>query len=471
MKVLLINPPYEGNINTWTPESTNKAIGAQPPIGIAYIASMLERHGIAVSILDANALGLGGRAIREYLLRHRPDVVGITSMTLISLNAAAVSRIVKETIDAVTVMGGPHVSLFAKEVMESPYVDYAMNGEAEYSFLELVKAIDAGQEPEGIDGLVKRKDGGVVVEKPSYVKDLNTLPFPSVHLLPLDRYSLANALHPFGSIVTSRGCPFKCGFCIRGPIDRYVRFRDPENVVDEIEYLIKDFGVREINIRNDTVTVNRAHIQGFCEELLRRNLRIRWQGPTRVDCVDRELLLLMRRAGCATLRYGIESGNQDVLNRMGKGITLEQVRNAVRWSREAGIEVMAYFMIGYIDETEETIMDTINFAIELDPDGAIFSIGTPLPYTELFYEAVKRGLIDENYWHDYVTGRRRDRAPYLIDDAERWVRRALWSFYFRPAYILKRMRKINSWDTFKKHLTGALAFLMFTMNKKEPLMD
>lgn len=469
MKVLLINPPYEGNINTWTPESTNRAIGAQPPIGIAYLASMLEKNGIAVSILDANALALDANGIKDAVRRERPSIAGITAMTLISINATSVARLVKEVSDAVTVIGGPHVSLFQKETLESPCVDYAMDGEAEYSFLEFVRAMDSRSPIEHIPGMVYRKGGDVIHNKIAIVEDLDTLPYPAVHLLPLERYSLANAKHPFGSIVTSRGCPFKCSFCIRGPIDRFVRFRDPLNVVDEIEYLIKDFGVREINIRNDTVTVKRPHIIGICEELLRRKIKIRWQGPTRVDCVDREMLFLMKKAGCHTVRYGIESGNDHVLERMGKGTTVKQIRDAVRWTKEAGIDIMAYFMVGYIDETENEIKDTIRFAKEIDPDGAIFSIGTPLPATELFNKAVERGLIGKDYWKEFVTGKRYDRAPYLIPDAEKWAKKALWSFYFRPRYIVKRLKKIDSWDAFQKHAVGAYSFLRFKMNKQKPL--
>ncbi|MBI1911584.1 MAG: radical SAM protein [Deltaproteobacteria bacterium] len=471
MKVLLINPPYEGNINTWTPESTNRAIGAQPPIGIAYLAAMLEKEKIKVSILDANALGLGTAGIKEAIRKANPDIVGITAMTLISINAVAVAKISKEVSKAVTVVGGPHITLFPRETLESNAVDYAMDGEAEYTFLEFVKAMKNGEPVDKIEGMVYRKDGKVHVNKIAIVDDLDSLPFPAVHLLPLDHYSLANAKNPFGSIVTSRGCPFKCKFCIRGPIDNRVRFRDPKNVVDEIEFLIKDFKVREINIRNDTVTVKKSHIYGICEEIIRRNLKIRWQGPTRVDCIDREMLLLMKKAGCHTVRYGIESGNDSVLERMGKGTSLKQIRDAVRWTKEAGIEIMAYFMVGYIDETEKEIMDTIKFAKEINPDGAIFSIGTPLPNTELFYKAVERGIIEESYWRDFVTGRRYDRAPYLVKDAEQWAKKALWSFYFRPSYIVKRLKKIDSWDAFRKHAIGAYSFLRFKMNKQEPLTN
>lgn len=469
MKVLLINPPYDGNINTWTPDSTNRAIGAQPPMGIAYLAAVLEKNNYEVALLDANALGLGGPAIKDAIKGHKPDIVGITAMTLVANNAIAVSRLSKEVSDAVTIVGGPHITLFPKETLEDRSVDYAMDGEGEYAFLEFVRAIDRGGSVEDIDGMVYRKDGCVRANKIAIIKDLDGLPFPAAHLLPNKRYSLANGKSPFGSIVTSRGCPFTCSFCIRGPIDKNVRFRDPKNVVDEIEYLIKAFKVREINIRNDTVTLKKPHIYGICEEILRRGLKISWQGPTRVDCVEREMLHLMKRAGCHTLRYGIESGNQEVLDRMGKGITIKQVKDAVRWAREAGIDIMAYFMIGYIDETPETIKDTIRFARELNPDGAIFSIGTPLPNTELFYKALERGLIEKDYWKEFVTGRRSDRAPYLVNDAEEWAKKALWSFYFRPGYIVKRLRKIDSWDAFRKHAVGAYSFLRFKMNRKEPL--
>ncbi|MFQ5464365.1 MAG: B12-binding domain-containing radical SAM protein [Thermodesulfobacteriota bacterium] len=472
MKVLLVNPPYEGNINTWTPESTNRAIGAQPPMGLAYVAAMLEKRGVEVSILDANAMGLDAEGIRSRVARAAPDVVGVTAMTLIAANVLATCRIAKEASGAVTVVGGPHVSIFAPETLSSPYVDYAIDGDGEYSFPDLVAAIGAkapAREIEGIEGIVYRKDGGIGKNGVAIARDLNALPFPAVHLLPGELYSLANARSPFGSIVTSRGCPYKCCFCIRSHIDDYIRFRDPVNVVDEIEFLMNEYGVKEINIRNDTVTVKKTHITGICDEILRRGLNISWQGPTRIDCVDRDLLLLMRRAGCHTLRYGIESGNQQVLDRMGKQITLGRIRDTVRWTKEAGIEVMAYFMVGYIDETPETMTDTIRFARELNPDGAIFSIGTPLPNTELFRVAVARGLIEKDYWKEFVTGRRYDRAPYLVPDAEKWARRALWSFYFRPGYIAKRLKKIDSWDAFRKHARGAYSFLRFKMNKKVPL--
>ncbi|MFH1037285.1 MAG: radical SAM protein, partial [PVC group bacterium] len=315
-------------------------------------------------------------------------------------------------------------------------------------------------------GLIYKKKGSTHINEVAIIKDLDQLPFPAIHLLPLKEYSLANALHPFASIVTARGCPYRCGFCLKDPPSKTFRTRSPKSVVDEIEDRIRKYGAREINFCDDAITVRRTHIAGICNEILERGIKIRWQGPTRIDNVDPELLKLMSRAGCKTLRYGVESGDQGMLDLMKKGITIEQIRSAFKWTKEAKIEIMAYFLIGYVNDTPQTIKKTIAFAKELEPDGAIFSIGTPLPQTDLFKLACKKGLVNKNYWSDFTLGVQTQRIPYLIDDAEEWSRKALWSFYFRPNYIFKRLLKIRTWDALKKHISGALSFLCFKMYKE-----
>jgi len=468
MKVLLINPPYSGNLNTWTPDSTNKAIGVQPPLALAYLAASLRDKGHSVEVLDINALDLGERETAEKIRQAQPDVAGITVMTLLAQNAIKVARLIKGLDSRIrVVLGGPHLSIFPKETLSFDCVDYAIYGEGEYAFAELLECLENGRLNENINGLVYRRNGQVIVNEAAVVEELDKLPFPAVELLPRNRYSLANALHPFGSIVTSRGCPWKCGFCLRDPVSVKLRFRQPKLVVDEIEHNIKEFGAREINICNDSLTASRRHIEGICDEILIRGIKIRWQGPSRVNTVTADLLKLMARAGCSTLRYGVESGSQEILDQMCKGISLAQVRDAFRWTKEAGIEIMAYFMLGYLGETPKTMRKTIVFAKELNPDGAIFSITTPLPNTRLFEEAVKMGLVDSRYWINFSLCKETSRINYLVKDAEKWAKRALWSFYFRPSYILRRIRKIKSWDALKKHYVGALAFLRFRMYQKD----
>lgn len=466
MKILLINPPYSGNINTWTPASTNKAIGTQPPLGISYIAATLEENGYPVKILDINALNLSENETRQRIVQEAPDLIGITTMTLISQNAIKVARMAKEASGAVVVLGGPHLSIFAKETLSFDFIDYGVYGDGEYPVLKLVRALEKKQSPLDIEGLIYKKTGHVTVNKVSIVENLDELPYPATHLLPLERYSLANALHPFTSMVTTRGCPSRCGFCVRDAIQVRLRVRNPVLVVNEIEDRVQRFGVRELNICNDTLTMKRDHIEGICNEILRRKINIRWQGPSRIDTVTPDILKLMAKAGCHTLRYGVESGNQEVLDRMKKDITLEQIRNTFKWTKEAGIGIMAYFMIGYLDETPETMQDTINFAKELNPDGAVFSVATPLPNTDLFRKSIERGLVDKDYWTKFSLCQETNRISYLIKDGDEWARRALWSFYFRPSYILKRLLAINSYDALKKHVLGALYFLKFRMYEK-----
>lgn len=468
MKILLINPPYTGNINTWTPDSTNQAIGKQPPLGIAYLASALRENGYPVEILDINALDLSREEVSRKILKIRPDIAGITVMTLLSQNAIKVARLIKEIDKNIkVVVGGPHLSIFPKETLSFDCIDYGIYGEGEGAFSELVKKIDSNSPCDKVGGLIYRNNGEVVINNVAIIDDLDKLPYPAVDLLPLERYSLANALHPFASIVTTRGCPSRCGFCLRDPMNLKFRLRQPNLVVEEIKERINKFGAREINICNDSLTINRGHIEGICNELLKRRISVRWQGPSRVDTVTPELLKLMAKSGCHALRYGVESGSQDMLYRMKKSITLEKIRNAFKWTKEAGIETMAYFMLGYIGETPETMQQTIDFAKELSCDGAIFSIATPLPQTELFTEAVKDGLVDSQYWRNFSLCKETGRINYLIDDAEYWVKRALWSFYFRPQYILKRLKKTTSWDAFKKHLFGAWSFFHFRMYRRK----
>lgn len=467
MKTLLINPPYLGNINTWTPDSTNQAIGAQPPLGLAYIAAVLRQNGHPVEILDINALNLSEGEVRQRIKRIQPQIVGITVMTLLIQNAIKVAALVKKVNkDIKVVLGGPHLSIFPKEALAFECIDYAIYGEGEYSFLDLVKRLEAGVLPEDLKGLIYRKNDAVVINEVALVDDLDSLPFPALDLLPRQKYSLVNAVSSFSSIVTTRGCPWRCGFCLRDPMNSRLRLRQSSLVVDEIEENIERYGTQEINICNDSLTARKDHIEGICNEILARKLKVRWQGPSRVNTVTPDLLKLMARAGCHTLRYGVESGSEEILKKMSKGITLEQIRSAFKWTREAGIEIMAYFMLGYIGETPATMRKTIEFAKELSPDGAIFAIATPLPSTNLFREAVAKNMVDKDYWRNFSLCRETGRINYLIDDAEKWVRQALWSFYFRPSYIFKRLKKIRGWDAFRKHLLGAWEFLCFRMYRK-----
>ncbi|MCX5713416.1 MAG: radical SAM protein, partial [Candidatus Omnitrophica bacterium] len=372
MNILLIRYHDKGNINTRLPASLNKAQGVLPALGIAYIAAVLEEAGYKVKILDALALNLTSGEVKEVLLRERPDVVGVTAMTSTIRGAFEVLRLAKEA-GAITVIGGVHLSIYPQESLSYDFIDYGINGEGEYPFLKLLKAIEANTPLKDIPGLIYKMDGKIYVNQ-AYIHDnLDEIPFPARHLLPMDKYSSIIGLHPVTTMVSSRGCPYQCGFCFKAPADIRHRVRSAKNVVDEMEAVVKKHKVKEIMFYDDTLTLRRDHIAGICDEIIRRGLKIKWESPTRVDRIDEPLLKLMRKAGCIRLRYGVESGDPDILRLMKKDIDLELVERVFRLTKKAGIETFAYFIIGYLHDTPLSMQRTIDFACKLNPDLIMFT--------------------------------------------------------------------------------------------------
>jgi len=263
-------------------------------------------------------------------------------------------------------------------------------------------------------------------------------------------------------MITSRGCPFKCGFCSKQPSDKKYRTRSPRNVVNEMEEVTEKYKVKEIMFYDDVITLKRGHIVGICEEILRRGLDVKWESPTRVDCVDKELLKLMRRAGCIRLRYGVESGDPQTLRLMNKKTDLSHVREIFRFTQETGIETFAYFMIGYLGETLESYKKTLNLALSLRADLAMFTIATPYPGTPFYKMAESMSLIEKDYWKKFTSGTNgSSRLPYFIDNAESLIRMAYRKFYLRPGFILKKATKIDDFLTLRKYLNVAKALLFF----------
>lgn len=455
MRILLIRPPNGGNINTRLPESLNRRQGELPPLGIAYIAAVLEEAGHAVKILDCCALNLRESELAREAADFKPELAGITAMSSTLWGALAAARAAKEA-GAVTVLGGPQLSAYPRETLSHRCVDFGVNGEGEAVMAELARALEKKDRVDAIRGLIFRKEGAVCVNAPAVAEDIDSLPFPAYHLLPMKRYDSIIGRSPVSTMISSRGCPYQCSFCFKQPADMRVRFRSPRKVVDEMAYLAEKFGIREVMFYDDAMMSNRGHVAGICEEILRRGLKIAWETPGRVDNVDRPLLELMRRAGCIRLRYGVESGDENILGLMNKKIDLGRVREAFRSTKDAGIETFAYFMIGYAHETEETMRATIDFAVALDPDLVMFTVATPYPGTPLYELAMREKVIENDYWRDFTLGAQNARRiPYFRDDAGAWVRRAYLHFYFRPGYAVRKLKSIRSWGELSKCLKAA----------------
>ncbi|MBI4454076.1 cobalamin B12-binding domain-containing protein [Candidatus Woesearchaeota archaeon] len=455
MKIVLVRYHDNDNVNTRLPEALNKVQGVYPPLGISYIAAILKQKGYDVQIIDTQALNITNREFESMIRSIKPDVVGITAMTP-TIRGAMKAAMICKSHGAIVVMGGPHIATLPNETMASSFIDYGLIGEGDYSFLALIQYIEGKiVSLKNVEGIIYKHNKKVIINKAALVENLDELPFPARELLPNDRYDCIITEKPFTTMISSRGCPYRCGFCFKTPSDNKNRTRNPKNIVDEMEYCIDKFKVKEIMFYDDTLTLNREVIVKVCEEIISRKLDINWEAPTRVNHIDLELLKLMKKAGCIRLRYGVESGDQSILNLMRKGTTIDQIRKVFKWSHEVGIETFAYFIIGYYSETPQTMQNTINFAKEINPDWAMFTVATPLPKTHLHELALKDNLIPQNYWEEFTELKRNDRLPYLVPDADKWVKKAYRSFYFRPSFVIKKIRKLNSWDTLKKYIDGA----------------
>lgn len=464
MRVLLIRYHDRNNINTRLPESLNKRIGVLPPLGIAYIAAVLERAGYEVGIIDAIALNLTREEVKERILVYKPRIVGITCMTPSFFGALEAAQIAKEC-GALVVLGGPHLAIYSTETLSYPYIDYGIIGEGEGTILELIRSLEERKSVSNIKGLAYKQNNEIFVNEARIVHNLDELPFPAFHLLPMKRYSSIIGLEPVTTMISTRGCPYQCSYCFKAPSDKEYRMRSPRNVVDEMGFVVESYGIKEIMFYDDAMTLSREHTVGICEEIIRRKLKVKWEVPTRIDKVDKELLYLMHKAGCIRLRYGIESGDPQILELMHKNISLEKAKEVFRWTKEAGIETFAYFMLGYAYETEDTIKRTISFALELNPDLLMFTAATPLPQTPLYHIAQEARLFEGDYWRDFTLGLSNEPIPYFFTDTEKWIKIAYRKFYLRPGYILRSLIKIRSPYKLRAHWNAAMGIFLFEMRK------
>jgi anaerobic magnesium-protoporphyrin IX monomethyl ester cyclase len=394
MDILFINPPY--------PVCESLTM----PLGLLYLAARMEEVGHRVVLADLQLSRAPMRSLRRALGRSSPSVVGITSFSLNFHSAARILRAVKRDYpQAVTVWGGPHVTFDDEGVLaRHPWVDAVVRGEGEEALVAIAGRVERGRGLEGVPGVSWRGPGGEVHRNAPqpFRNDLDALPRPAWHLLELSKYL---AFEDGASLMTSRGCPHRCLFCVgRKMIGAKGRFRSPTAVVDEMEALAR-LGFQHIRVEDDLFTFRRERAMAICREMVRRDLRIRWRAYARVDTVDEELLEWMSGSGCERLLFGAESGSPEILRRIRKGITPSQTRSAVAMTRRAGIGVLASFVIGLPGETSETVQETVAFAESLDVPYSL-NLLTPYVGTDIRERASELGLqILSDDWRLYAQGK------------------------------------------------------------------
>jgi len=468
MRILLIKPHHKEIYKDFKDVATE-----YPPLGLAYIAAVLEKNGYnEIKIVDMPVEGVTEEKLRQILDEFDPQIVGITATTPTITYSLKVARLCKGALPKVmVVIGGPHATAVPEHVLSDGSVDVAVRGEGEITMLELVQNAEKGTSFKDVAGVSYREEGKIVHNQPrGVIEDLDTLPLPARHLLPIKQYFYVDVKKtPMTTVFTSRGCPGLCSYCsARQTFGRRFRTRSPNNIVDELEMLVKTYGIKEVHILDDTFTLNRQRAMDICDEIIRRKLDIVWCCPNgvRVNTVDKELLEKMKAAGCYSLAFGFESGSQKVLNAVMKGITLDQSRNAIKLAKEVGIETWGFFMMGLPEDTEETIRQTIDFAKELDPDIAKFHITVPYPGTELYQKWEREGIIKSSDWDRYGI-----HASDIVDFPNISPQRlkelhkiAYKEFYMRLGYILRYLKRISSTTRFINTIKGGLTILKYAVS-------
>ncbi len=465
MKLLLINPPTFNIIVGNNPKSINEGRGFLPPLGLMYIAGyILKNTDVEVNILDCEVEQLTYNQIKDRIVQEKPDVVGMTVLTFTLMDVMELAKIIKEINSNIKiVLGGIHANIYPEETIKIKEIDFLVLGEGERFFRDLLNNIDNVKNLYNIKGIVFRDQGKIInTGCQDFIENLDQIPFPARNLTPYKKYQSILAKESIvTTMLTSRGCPYRCLFCDRPHLGKKFRARSAKNVVDEMEEC-KKMGINEILIYDDTFTIDRQRVLDICSEIKRRNLEIKWDVRARVDTVDKEILQLMKEAGCVRIHYGVEAGTQKILNILRKGFTLETIKETFKITKELGIQTLAYFMIGSPTETIEDIKKTINFAKEIDPDFVNFSITTPFPATDLYLLGLKKGIIKYDYWKEFAENPKANFIPFFWEENLKreelidLVRKAYKSFYLRPDYIIKKILELRSWDEFKKKVRGML---------------
>ncbi len=485
MRVLLINPKFHLPIDT---RST-------PHLGLAYLAAVSERRGDEVSVFDMDVEDI---SLAQKINEFKPHVVGITANTPQVKTAWRAAREIKSLRDVPIIIGGPHPSAVPDESALKPEIDVVARGEGEETWIELCNIIDEARSGGDMTGAAlladsdrylahvrginyKKRDGTVqsTVRRPP-IDDLDALPWPAYHFFKMERYtSLQPAIDAVDgarsfSIMTSRGCPFRCTFCSQSIMPEKWRGRSPENVVAEFRHLIKDLGAQEIGVLDDSANINRKRLKAISELLIKEGLNtVPWImiNGIRADLAQKDLLSLMKQAGCKRTAFGVETGDEDMLVHIDKRETHEEIRQAFRNAQEVGIETVGFFIIGLPGDTEESMEKTIRYAIDLDPLVANFSMMTPYPGT-LAYEEIKNGggKILLRDWDDYVffEGKARyEMGPTTAELQERKWKEAYRRFYLRPSRIWKTLTRGSTWRNFPRTARMALKVVFPKATKDE----
>ena len=466
MRIALVFPPYSHKIFSENLSVVDSEFCLGPPIILAYVAAILEKHGHTVILLDARALKLSKEEALQKLKIFKPDIIGFRAEAYYFYDALDWISYLKANLGLPVISGGPNLSLYPKETMSHSEIDYGFTSEVIETLPKFINALENNGNISGIAGLVYKNNGDIIVNPaPLKYADFDSYPFPARHLLPNDKYySFLSQRKNFTIMVTSSGCPFHCSFCAIHPNTQY-RERSSKNVVDEIEVCYKEFNIREIDFFDASIFVNKPRLLRVFSEIKRRGIKMEWSCRSRVDIVSKELLREAAQTGCRQIYYGIESADASILRAVNKQVGIEQMRMAIKWSKDFGIRTMGFFMVGNPEETKESVWRSIEFAKELGLDFVQVCRTIAKPNTELDKFMIKK--THQDYWREHIRGKRiqmRLPTPWISlaeRDLESLTRRFYLSFYMRLGIILIRLFQLKSISELLRYVRVAIKMLFY----------
>lgn len=485
MKILLINPPVENPVIEYPSEDGSEYIepddfGYFPPLGALYVLSYLKKNtaGHDLFFRDCVAERISHKDLKRIVKEISPDIVGVTTFTALLVDISLVTAMIKSILPDVHIcLGGHHATAFPSEALQLPGVDSIIVGEGEFAFTDLVKCLEKGGDINSItnDGIYTAKTIAERKQKPfkderflrsicvppAYIDDLDVIPPPDRNFIKhINYHSIVGVTSKLATIITSRGCPYKCSFC-DVPMKAY-RKRSPALVLDEIQECLS-MGYEEFHFYDDLFNITPARVMEICDEIDKRKLKFKWDFRGRVNTVTRESLERAKRSGCRMISFGVETGSDEGLRYLNKGTTIAQIIQVFKWCRELKIRTIADFMIGLpFEKTAKDIMKDIDFLIGLDPDYAQFAILSLYPNTAVYAAAIEKGLIDPERWRDFSL------KPYKGFKVDHWEefmttqelvelqRRSYLKFYMRPKYICRQILAVRTAYEFKAKVKGVL---------------
>lgn len=454
LDVLFIYPPW--------PVLDDRAIlqNSLPPLGILSIAAYLQSLGRTVAVCDVHGEKLDEVELRQRLRALLPRFIGISVLTNMSIPALKIATICKQEVpDCTVVVGGVHAEAMPERMLRNSAIACVCRGDGE----EVMRDIVDGRPFTEIEGLSWHDGRSVVHNPPRAVNmDLDKYPFPAYHLVDFKNYFPAVGSYrnlPAINMLMTRGCPGKCAFC--NSARTTLRARDPRRVVEQIKLLRQTYGIRQIQFYDDTFTVFKKHVQDFCEVLAAEDLDITWTAYIRGDCFSEDMAAAMKKAGCHQVLMGIETGNDAVAARIGKAIDRARYKETVEIAHRHGLEVRGSFIIGNMDETPQSMRDTLDFAMDLDIDLFQLNISTPYPGTALFNEASEKGWLKHRNWYSYGQGEVLVQQPQITaEEIHRFERTAFRTFYLRPKAALRMLARIANIRHLRDYVLAAMVLLL-----------